>query len=311
MRVVSLFILSFILFSCKTDYTETEISLADYEIEDGFELSVVASEPLLKAPVALDFDIEGRIWVAEMTGFMKNLEGSGEGDPTGTIKILEDYDKDGIMDNVTVFLDSLVMPRALALAYDGLLYAEPPNLWFVEIEGNSPKNRVLVDSTYAPEGNPEHQANGLLLHLDNWIYNAASSFRYQRKDGVWRKEPTTYRGQWGITRDNFGRLFYNNNSTQLLGDYVLPNRLIRNQFMVPKKGVNRILTKDQRVFPIHNAAVNRGYIKGELDADSLLLNVTAACGPLVYRGGNFPSDYDQNVFICIPEANLIKRNLLH
>lgn len=41
-----------------------------------------------------------------------------------------------------------------------------------------------------------------------------------------------------------------------------------------------------------------------------MVNVTAACGPLVYRGGMFPADYDQNVFVCVPEANLIKRNIL-
>src|SRR5690606_9875335 len=53
-----------------------------------------------------------------------------------------------------------------------------------------------------------------------------------------------------------------------------------------------------------------GYQEGVLDRDSILVNVTAACGPLVYRGGTFPVGYDQNVFVCVPEANLIKRNIL-
>ncbi|MFT6995126.1 MAG: mono/diheme cytochrome c family protein [Maribacter sp.] len=56
--------------------------------------------------------------------------------------------------------------------------------------------------------------------------------------------------------------------------------------------------------------MNRGYINGVLNSDSLLVNVTASCGPLVYRGGAFPLEYNQNAFVCIPEANLIKRNLL-
>ena len=58
------------------------------------------------------------------------------------------------------------------------------------------------------------------------------------------------------------------------------------------------------------ASVNRGYEEGVLNQDSLLVNVTAACGPLVYRGGMYPDDYDQNVFVCVPEVNLIKRNIL-
>ena len=312
MRLSFCFILSLSLFviSCKPSYQEPLISLEDYKVEEGFELQVVASEPLLTAPVAIDFDTKGRIWVAEMNGFMLNLEGDGEDSPNGTIKILEDRDNDGIMDHAITFLDSLVMPRALALVYGGLLYAESPNLWFVEIENDKPVNRVLVDSLYATVGNPEHQPNGLMMNLDNWIYNAKSNFRYQRRDGVWHKEPTTNRGQWGISHDNFGRLYYNNNSTQLLGDHILPNRLVRNKYFVPKKGVDETLTKDNRVYPLHAASVNRGYEEGVLNQDSLLVNVTAACGPLVYRGGMYPEDYDQNVFVWIPEANLIKRNIL-
>lgn len=304
------FSLSLIVFSCKPSFNEPQISLEDYKVEEGFELEMVATEPLLTAPVAIDFDTKGRIWVAEMAGFMVNLEGDDEDLPSGSIKILEDLDNDGIMDHSKTFLDSLVMPRALALVYGGLLYAESPNLWFVEIEDDKPVNRVLVDSLYATVGNPEHQPNGLMMNLDNWIYNAKSNFRYQRKDGVWKKEPTTNRGQWGISHDNFGRLYYNNNSTQLLGDHILPNRLVRNKYFIPRKGVDETLTKDNRVYPLHAASVNRGYEEGVLNQDSLLVNVTAACGPLVYRGGMFPADYDQNVFVCVPEANLIKRNIL-
>ncbi|MCM4152712.1 dehydrogenase [Arenibacter sp. N53] len=302
--------LSFTVISCKPSFDEPRISLEDYRVEEGFELEMVASEPLLTAPVAIDFDSKGRIWVAEMAGFMVNLDGDGEDLPSGSIKILEDLDQDGVMDHAKIFLDSLVMPRALALVYGGLLYAESPNLWFVEIENDKPENRVLVDSLYATVGNPEHQPNGLMMNLDNWIYNAKSNFRYQRKNGVWIKEPTTQRGQWGISHDNFGRLYYNNNSTQLLGDHILPNRLVRNKYFVPKKGVDVALTKDQRVYPLHAASVNRGYEEGVLNQDSLLVNVTAACGPLVYRGGMFPVGYDQNVFVCVPEVNLIKRNIL-
>ncbi|MGB3149389.1 MAG: c-type cytochrome, partial [Maribacter sp.] len=271
---------------------------------------VIAAEPLLRAPVAMDFDASGRMWVSEMPGYMANIQGIGENEPTGSIKILEDLDKDGLMDHVKIFMDSLVLPRALAHVYGGLLYAEPPNLYFVDINEDKPVNRVLVDSAYALDGNPEHQPNGLVMNIDNWIYSAKSNYRYRRKNGTWIKEPTTFRGQWGISHDNFGRLYYNDNSRQLLGDYVLPNRAIRNEFMQPNHIVNRLLTKDQRVYPIQATIVNRGYAAGVLNKDSLLINVTAACSPLVYRGGSFSKEYDENVFVCVPEANLIKRNIL-
>ncbi|WP_425236532.1 DUF7133 domain-containing protein [Ulvibacterium sp.] len=302
--------LTLLVFGCKTSYEEPKISLDEYQLEDGFNLEVVASEPHLKAPVAIDFDDKGRIWVAQMPGYMNDMLGSDETKPVGNIKILEDLDGDGVVDHSKIFLDSLVMPRALAHVYGGLLYAEPPKLWFVEIEDDKPVHKVLVDSIYAAEGNPEHQPNGLLLNIDNWIYNAKSNFRYRRKNGIWEKEPTTFRGQWGISHDNFGRLYYNDNSRQLLGDYVLPNRMVRNPYFTPKASVNQILTTDQRVYPLHATTVNRGYAKGVLNQDSILVSATAACGPLVYRGGTFPKEYEQNVFVCIPEGNLIKRNIL-
>jgi len=310
MRFFLFIFFSILVFSCKPSFDEPVISLDAYKIEDGFELKMVASEPLLTAPVAMDFDDKGRIWVVEMRGFMQNIDGTGEEEPSGSIKILEDLDNDGLMDHTKVFLDSLVMPRALALAYGGILYAEPPYLYFAEIENDKPVNRIVVDSLYAAVGNPEHQPNGLRMNIDNWIYNAKSHFRYQRKNGKWVKEPTTFRGQWGISQDNFGRLYFNNNGQQLLGDHVLPNLMIRNKYNIPRVGVSKMLTTNQRVYPLHAAAVNRGYEKGVLDKDSLLTTVTAACGPLVYRGGLFPDEYNENVFVCIPEANLIKRNIL-
>ena len=122
-----------LFFGCKKDYEEPEVSLESYHIEEGFELSVVAAEPLLEAPVTIDFDNQGRIWVAEMRGYMTNIDGDNEDAPSGTISIMQDLDGDGVTDHSKIFLDGLVLPRALAHVYGGLLYAEPPMLWFVEI----------------------------------------------------------------------------------------------------------------------------------------------------------------------------------
>ena len=307
----SILVLMLVIIACKPrPYNEPKVSLKQYQIEEGFELQVATSEPFIEAPVAMDFDNKGRMWVVEMKGYMRNLEGADDDIPNGTITILEDLDKDGITDHSKIFIDSLVLPRAIAHVYDGLLYAEPPNLWFVDIKDDKPENRVLVDSLYSDGGNVEHQPNGLMMHLDNWIYNAKSNFRYQRKNGKWLKEPTSFRGQWGISKDNFGRIYYNNNSTQLIGDYVLPNTNIKNPYYKPSATLSKKLTSNQNVFPLHATSVNRGYAEGTLNKDSLLINVTAACGPLIYRGNQFSKEYLENAFICVPEANLIKRNIL-
>ena len=150
-------------------------SIPAMKVENGFEVRLVASEPLISTPVALNFDDKGRIWAVEMQGFMPDTVGRGENIPNGKIIILEDKDGDGIMDDRKVFLDSLVLPRALCLIENGLLVAEPPNLWYIEINNDRAGKKILVDSAYAPGGNAEHQPNGLLRGIDNWIYNAKSA----------------------------------------------------------------------------------------------------------------------------------------
>src|SRR5690606_6399799 len=180
-----------------------DASLKAMQVEEGFEVTLVAAEPLVIAPVAMTFDGEGRIWVVEMDGYMPDTLGTGEDEPVGRIAILDDTDGDGRMDKRHVFLDSLVMPRAICLGDSRMLLAEPPSLWFDEIEDDQPVRRMLVDSTYAVGGNVEHQPNGLLRGLDNWIYSAKYDWRYRRlPDGEWRKEKTHFRGQWGISQDD-------------------------------------------------------------------------------------------------------------
>ena len=303
-------IVLFFLTACSTDYEEPEISLENYFLEEGFKLEVIASEPLIQAPVAMDFDVDGRMWVVEMPGYMPNIDGKGEEEPTGRIVILEDLDGDGRMDHSKVFLDSLVLPRALALVYNGLLYAEPPNLWFVEINQDCPGNKTLIDSLYAPAGNVEHQPNGLVLNLDNWIYNAKSNRRYRLRNGKWEKETTILRGQWGLTHDDDGRLFYNDNSNQLQGDFVPPGLLSRNPHLPGSVGLQQQINSNQRVYPLHATSINRGYMEGVLDENQRLKHFTSACGPLIYRGDQFPDTFYGNAFVCAPEANLVKRNIV-
>ena len=300
------------MISCNTDYQETNVQLDQYQIERGLSISSVAAEPLIEAPVDISFDDQGRAWVLEMRGYMRSLAGTGEEDPVGRIVVLQDLDGDGQSDHIKVFLDSLQLARSIAHVYGGLLYAEPPNLWFVEIDHNlQPGERELVDSEYAVGGNVEHQPNGLLLNIDNWIYNAKSTKRYRRVKGEWIIEGTSFRGQWGITRDPFGRLLYNDNSNQLRGDYVLPNTLNGNSHFQSQIAIGKRVVDDQRVYPLQATPINRGYMDGVLDEEGKLVNVTSACGPLYFQGSALPGEYDGNAFVCVPEANLIKRNILY
>jgi mono/diheme cytochrome c family protein len=291
---------------------EAPISLATYEVPEGYQLEVVAAEPLIQAPVAIDFDHQGRLWVVELQGYMTNLDALHETDPTGRIVILSDRDEDGRMDHSQVFLDSLVLPRAIRLIEGGLLYAEPPNLWWVEVsDTDQPGRRVLVDSAYVEAGNVEHQPNGLLPNLDNWLYNANSNQRYRYQQGQWQRDYTANRGQWGLTHDDQGRLYSNHNSTLLLGDQAWPQAVLQHRYLMPQHSLSQVLPDHQRLYPSHATWINRGYQPGTLDSLGRVTTPTATCGPLIFRGdGLQPTDYGQ-AFVCAPEANLVKRLPLH
>lgn len=310
--VAQLVILCLALSSCNQEHLYQHITTDEFILEDGFQIELVAAEPLLNSPMALDFDDQGRIWVAEMPGYMRDIDGSDEYAPDGRIVILEDTNNDGLMDQRTIFLDSLVLPRALKLLHGGLLFVETPKLFWVPIEnGLKPGKRQLVDSLYVRGGNIEHQPNGLLYHLNNWLYSAKGDHRYRRMDGQWIKEATTFRGQWGITQDDAGRLFYNDNSSTLLGDHVPPNTLTRHPYLRVEASLQQTICPDTRVYPFQATAVNRGYQPGVLDSLSQkLLHFTSACSPWIYRADQFPDTYYGNAFVCGPEANLIKRVIL-
>jgi len=293
---------------------DPEQALASFQLVDGFKIEIVAAEPLIHDPVAIRIDEDGRIWVVEMQSFMPDVDGRGEDAAISRIVILEDGDGDGRMDRSKVFLDGLVLPRALQFVKGGILYADQQKLYFVPVgAGDVAGEPAVVDGRYSGGGNVEHKANGLLRGLDNWLYSAKSSSRYRQVDGVWITEKTEARGQWGISQDDFGRLYYNGNSSNVYGDWVPASAMMRNPNVTKNKweGTRKVIVGDKRVYPVRvTTGVNRGYQRGMLDDEFKLRSLTAACGPLIYRGTDFPEAFYGNAFTPAPCCNLIKRNLI-
>lgn len=290
-----------------------EDALKTLRVAPGFRVEIVASDPLVFDPVAMTIGPDGRMWVVEMRAYMPNVDGAGEEAPIGTIAVLEDTNKDGRMDKRTEFAGGLVLPRALALVGDGLLVAEPPNLWFMRDTNGDGKadDRKLVANDYGNPTNPEHSANGLMWALDNWIYNANHTTRFRYKQGEWQREPTIFRGQWGITQDDFGQLYHNNNSVALYTDVMPAEYLLRNRHLPNARGANVQMagTDDISVWPARiTTGVNRGY--RILREDGTLPVLTAACGPVIYRGSLFPKSFYGDAFVAEPAGNLVKRLVL-
>lgn len=290
-------------------------ALKAFQIAPGFMIEAVVAEPLVEKPVALKFDGNGRMWVCEMRGYMPDINGKGEEIPQGRIVILEDSNHDGTVDKRTVFLDKLLLPRSIYLLDDGILWADQSSLYFVPRDGDQPSGpSEVIDPDFAKGGNVEHKANTLLPGLDNWIYNAKSDRRYKRVEGKWIREKTHFRGQWGLARDDYGRLFHNNNSTLLIGDSLLPNTVFGNTGAKVRSRLSSTVGSN-RVWPIRvTPGVNRGYINelngypsNTIDPKTFkLVNATGASGMTIYRGDNFPASSYGTAYITEPCGNLVK-----
>lgn len=284
-----------------------EQALQSFSIAPDFSIELVAAEPLVEDPVAMAWDENGDLYVVEMRGFMPDAYGIGEEEPVGRVVKLRDTNNDGVMDESRVFLDQLVLPRAVAVVNEGILIAEPPALWLCKNnsheKGCGEKVRVGSYGHQSAEANVEHMENGLLMGLDNWLYNAKSPRRLRLKNGTVEEQQSPFRGQWGIAKDNQGRLFYNTNSNYLSGDFFPGEAFVGERGI---SGLNQQLSKQDEVFSIRvNPGVNRAYIDGILREDGRLKSPTAVSGLALYTGNQFPEQFHRDVFIPEPAANAV------
>ena len=283
--------------------------LKTFEIADGYRVELVASEPLVEAPVAVEFGPDGRMWVVEMRGYMRDAAGAGETERLGRIKVLSDTDGDGVMDRAEIFLDGLVMPRGIALWRDGLLVIEPPHLLFARDttgDGRADATEVLA-SGFVGLDNPEHAGNGLHFTLDNAFACSQHPFRFVPDGTRLASERVAPHGQWGISEDAVGRLYYSPNSDPLLVDLVPKQYAARNPSQKSFEGVPARAASDMRVFPSRlTPGVNRGYQKGVLK-DGRLANFTGACSPHVHEGAAMGDGMRGAALVCEVAGNLVHR----
>lgn len=291
-----------------------EDALKTFQLPPGFVIEAVASEPLVQDPVCMAFDADGRMWVAEMIAYMPNVDGTGEEQPNGRIAVLRDTDGDGIYDARHNFLEGLILPRAVLPYRDGALVISPPTLAFyrdTDGDGKADTHEVIAKGL-GGVASPEHAINGLRWTQDNWIQCSNHRLRFKQTDEGWITQRTTGGGQWGLAFDELGRAFFNTNSDGLRGDTFSSHYAVRNSSYGTAGGMNIRVAQDQSTWPSRiTPGVNRGYRAETLRDDYTLRNFTGACGPLVYLGAAFPSEFHGNAFVAEPCGNLVKRFTVH
>ena len=94
---------------------------------EGMEVTVWATTPLLHNPTNIDFDRDGRLFVAEGVNYRSHSKRQPEGDK---IVVLEDTTGEGKADKSTVFVQEpgLVAPLGVAVLDDEVIVSQPPDL---------------------------------------------------------------------------------------------------------------------------------------------------------------------------------------
>jgi glucose/arabinose dehydrogenase len=226
----------------------SEEAASKMQVADGLEVQLVAAEPLVRQPVAIEFDDQGRLWVVQYLQY-PNPEGLKrvavdrysrtkydrvpEPPPRGPkgadkITILEDINGDGRMDHAKDFVSGLNLTSGIAFGHGGVFVLNVPYLLFYP-----DKNRDDV-----PDTDPEvlltgfgmedaHSvANSLTWGPDGWLYGCQGSTvtanirGIEFQQGVWRYHPISKRfelfcegggNSWGLDFDPRGRLLYSTN----------------------------------------------------------------------------------------------------
>lgn len=91
-----------------SEYLSPEESMKTFNLPKGYHLELVASEPMIKEPVAIAWDGNAKMYVAEMLTYMQDADATGERVPRSRISLLEDTNNDGKMDKSTVFINDLL-----------------------------------------------------------------------------------------------------------------------------------------------------------------------------------------------------------
>jgi putative membrane-bound dehydrogenase-like protein len=290
-------------------------SIAQMELPPGFRVELVAAEPLVQDPIAFSFDPQGRLWVLEWPAYNWELrptlpDADEQAPPPSRVVVLVDTEGDGRMDTRTVFAE-VGWPRGILAVGGGVLVFDLPDVVFLRDttgDGRADHRQVVYGGLPIPV-NPHSAPSSPVWAVDNWIYALQTDARVRYGHGGWRVEPAgRMGGQWGLSQDDYGRLFFGYNQDHLRGSLVPVHYAPRNPNYPARGGVDVRIGMDQTVWP-HGitAGVNR---RAHLRDDGRLQVFTANAGPSVYRAEHFPPEFQGNVFIAESAGRFVRRAVL-
>jgi len=286
-----------------------EEELKTIQLPDGYSLELVLSDPLIKEPMAIAFDGDGKMYVVEMRTYMQDIDGTDELTPKSRISLHESTKGDGVFDKHSVYMDNILLPRMVLPLDDRVLVGITDTN---DITLHRDANGDGVADEQAPwyvggprGGNMEHQPSGLVWGLDNWIYTTYNGYRlrWNGRDAPLKENTAPNGGQWGLAQDDYGKMWWSNAGGEKgLWNYQAP--ILYAAINVKQQKSEKFDT----VWPI----VGLGDFQGgpgrfHSPEDKRLNHFTGCAGQTVYRGDRLPKELYGNVFLPEPVGRLIRR----
>ncbi len=313
-------------------------ALKTFKLHPGFRMELVACEPLIRSPVALDFDENGRMYVVEYPEY--NQYATKESMGHGRVRLLEDTDGDGRFDKATTFLDNVEYTVAVA-CYDGGVFvgAVPNILYCKDTDGDGKADLIQpIFTGFGRDPAGEGMMNSFRWGLDNRFHVSTSGsggnvrkaddkdakpVSVRRQDLIFDPRGRTFEatsggGQHGMTMDDWGNRFVCLNSDPTHEIMYDGRYLARNPYVqAPPAAVNIApggkFTKLFRISPnepwrvLRTRLRSQGIVKGSDEGGRPSGFFTGATGITVYRGHAWPEEYRGNIFIGEVSGNLVFR----
>ena len=148
-------------------------------VPDGFDVERIAGPPLVDRPIVADFDEQGRLYVADSSGFSERSDKQIIEKPHRIVR-LEDTNGDGRFDKSVVFADRMMFPEGTMWFAGSLYVAAPPSIWkLTDTNGDGvadQREEWFQGKTLTGCANDLH---GPYLGPDGWIYWTKGAFAEQ------------------------------------------------------------------------------------------------------------------------------------
>ena len=306
-------------------------------MRDGFQVELIASEPLVQDPVAVDFDEQGRMFVVQLPPYNAYVL---DEIPSGSIALLEDTNDDGRYDRRTQFAENLSYPTAVACWDGGIFVGDAPDLLYLkDTDGDGRVDeRKVVFTGFGKDKAGEAHLNSIRWGMDNRFHLSTNlaggditvaggedppvsvrgrGFVFDPRD--WTSfELTSGGGQHGLSMDNWGRKFVCSNSvpaqTLMYDDrYIARNPVMQAPAAAVDIAPEGKFTKLFRITPPEPWRVLRtrlrktGKFRGSDEGGTPFGFFTGATGITIYRGDAWPAEFRGNLFVGDVANNLVYR----